>query len=212
MTGRLSGVFAKYAICAAVLAAATVVFGVPPVEAARNQDPARPVVIWGAAEYAERTDARAAPEPRDPTAYSRQVVKMETPQPPGSILIDTEHRFLYLVQDGGTAIRYGVGVGRPGFEWAGTNKVSRKEEWPDWVPPEEMRARQPFLPAYLPGGLDNPLGARAIYIGATLYRIHGTNEATTIGEAVSSGCIRMLNEDVIDLYNRVDIGAKVVVF
>ena len=148
----------------------------------------------------------------DRSAYSRRVVKVRTSQPPGTILIDTDRRFLYLVQENGTAIRYGVGVGRPGFEWAGTHRVSRKAEWPDWVPPDEMLRRQPYLPAFMPGGPGNPLGARALYIGSTLYRIHGTNEARTIGEAVSSGCIRMLNADVIDLYEQVDVGAKVVVF
>jgi lipoprotein-anchoring transpeptidase ErfK/SrfK len=148
----------------------------------------------------------------DRSDYTRRVVKVRTSQPAGTILIDTKHRFLYLVQEDGTAIRYGVGVGRPGFEWTGTHRISRKEEWPSWTPPDEMRQRQPFLPAFMPGGPSNPLGARALYIGSTLYRIHGTNEARTIGHAVSSGCIRMLNDDVIDLYQRVDVGAKVVVF
>lgn len=145
-------------------------------------------------------------------AFARRVLRVETPHPAGTIIIDTGRRYLYLVQGDGSAIRYGVGVGRPGFEWAGVHRVSRKEEWPDWRPPAAMRARQPYLPAFMPGGPSNPLGARALYIGSTLYRIHGTNEAQTIGGAVSSGCIRMLNEDVIDLYQRVDVGAKVVVY
>ncbi|WP_067341153.1 L,D-transpeptidase [Stappia indica] len=128
---------------------------------------------------------------------------------PGDIVIDTEARYLYLIEKGGFARRYGVGVGRPGFEWAGTHKVTRKAEWPDWRPPAEMRKRQPGLPVHMAGGPKNPLGARALYLGSTLYRIHGSNEPWTIGRAVSSGCIRMRNEDVIDLYNRVPVGAKV---
>ena len=128
---------------------------------------------------------------------------------PGTIVIDTNERYLYLVEAGGFARRYGVGVGRPGFEWAGTHKVTRKAEWPDWRPPAEMRQRQPSLPTFMPGGPKNPLGARALYLGSTLYRIHGSNEPWTIGKAVSSGCIRMRNEDVIDLYQRVPVGAKV---
>jgi len=147
----------------------------------------------------------------DRSAYSRRVVKVRTSQPPGTILIDTDRRFLYLVQENGTAIRYGVGVGRPGFEWAGTHRVSRKAEWPDWVPPDEMLERQPSLPHFVAGGPNNPLGARALYLGSTLYRIHGSNEPWTIGQMVSSGCIRMRNEDVVDLYERVKVGTKVVV-
>ena len=130
---------------------------------------------------------------------------------PGTVVIDTNERYLYLVQSGGMAKRYGVGVGRPGFEWAGTHKVTRKAEWPDWRPPKEMRQRQPNLPKYMPGGPNNPLGARAMYLGSTLYRIHGSNQPWTIGHAVSSGCIRMRNEDVMDLYERVKVGTKVIV-
>jgi lipoprotein-anchoring transpeptidase ErfK/SrfK len=127
----------------------------------------------------------------------------------GSIVIDTSERHLYYVLPGGRAYRYDVGVGRPGFEWYGTHAISRKSEWPDWRPPEEMRQRQPELPEFMPGGPGNPLGARALYLGSTLYRIHGTTENHTIGYAVSSGCIRMLNEDVMDLYNRVNVGTVV---
>ncbi len=134
---------------------------------------------------------------------------------PGTIIIDTDNRFLYLVEKGGFARRYGVGVGRPGFEWAGTHHVTRKAEWPDWRPPSEMRARAAAkgqtLPVLMEGGPNNPLGARALYLGSTLYRIHGSNEPWTIGKAVSSGCIRMRNEDVTDLYNRVTVGTKVIV-
>jgi lipoprotein-anchoring transpeptidase ErfK/SrfK len=143
--------------------------------------------------------------------YQRHVVAYRGPHRPGTIVIDTPSKFLYLVLPGDRAIRYGIGVGRPGFEWAGLKTVSMKREWPDWRPPAEMLMRRPDLPRYMPGGPDNPLGARALYLGSSLYRIHGTNEPHTIGRAVSSGCIRMLNEDVIDLYGRVKVGAPVVV-
>ena len=144
-----------------------------------------------------------------------QTVSYQTTEKPGTIVIDTNNRFLYLVQEGGQAKRYGVGVGKPGFEWAGVHKVTRKAEWPSWHPPEEMRAREAakghVLPAKMEGGPENPLGARAMYLGSTLYRIHGTNAPWTIGNAVSSGCIRMRNEDVTDLYQRVDVGTRVIV-
>jgi lipoprotein-anchoring transpeptidase ErfK/SrfK len=143
--------------------------------------------------------------------YRRQVVNYNGRHAPGTVVVDTGNRFLYLVQSDGTAIRYGVGVGRQGFSWKGTQTVSRKAEWPSWRPPEAMLRRQPDLPRYMAGGPDNPLGARALYLGSTLYRIHGTNEPHTIGQAMSSGCVRMLNEDVMDLYERVRVGAKVVV-
>jgi len=129
----------------------------------------------------------------------------------GTIIINTSERRLYYVVGDGTAIRYGIGVGRPGFTWAGTRSITMKREWPDWRPPSQMLRRRPDLPRYMKGGLDNPLGARAMYLGGTLYRIHGSNEPWTIGQAVSSGCIRMRNEDVIDLYEKVKVGTKVVV-
>jgi lipoprotein-anchoring transpeptidase ErfK/SrfK len=130
---------------------------------------------------------------------------------PGTIVIDTAERRLYLVQEGGTAIRYGIGVGRVGFTWKGVRKVTEKKEWPSWTPPPQMLKRQPGLPRFMPGGEDNPLGARAMYLGGTLYRIHGTAEPETIGQAVSSGCFRLTNADVTDLYDRVRIGATVIV-
>ena len=145
------------------------------------------------------------------TPVPRQVVEFRSPHPAGSVVVDTSERLLYYVLGSGQAIRYGIGVGREGFQWAGTHHVSNKQEWPDWRPPAQMLKRQPYLPRYMPGGPNNPLGARAMYIGSTLYRIHGSNEPHTIGQAVSSGCIRMTNEDVIDLYERVRVGAKVVV-
>ncbi|MXQ14450.1 L,D-transpeptidase family protein [Microvirga makkahensis] len=143
--------------------------------------------------------------------FRRQIVSYRGNEKPGTIVVDTNDKFLYLVQPGGRAIRYGIGVGRPGFEWSGRKTVSMKREWPDWRPPAEMLKRRPDLPRYMKGGPDNPLGARALYLGSSLYRIHGTNEPHTIGQAVSSGCIRMLNEDVVDLYNRVKVGTRVIV-
>jgi lipoprotein-anchoring transpeptidase ErfK/SrfK len=143
--------------------------------------------------------------------YQRQVVDYHGPEKAGTVIINTPERLLYLVEPDGKAIRYGIGVGRPGFTWAGVKTVTMKKEWPDWRPPDEMLRRKPELPHFMPGGPENPLGARALYLGDTLYRIHGSNEPWTIGSQVSSGCIRMRNEDVIDLYNRVPVGAKVIV-
>jgi lipoprotein-anchoring transpeptidase ErfK/SrfK len=148
--------------------------------------------------------------PVDPK-YDRQIVDYKTDQPPGTIVIDTPHYFLYLVLEGGKAIRYGIGVGRPGFTWAGMKEISAMREWPDWYPPDDMLKRRPDLPRYMAGGINNPLGARALYLGSTLYRIHGSNEPWTIGTQVSSGCIRLRNEDVVDLYGRVKVGTKVLV-
>jgi lipoprotein-anchoring transpeptidase ErfK/SrfK len=167
---------------------------------------ARPIYARGEpAGYSE--SLRPAVDPR----FLPQVVEYDGGEKPGTIIIDTPQRFLFLIQPGGKAIRYGIGVGRPGFAWAGVKQVSAKREWPDWRPPEQMLQRRPDLPHYMAGGPDNPLGARALYLGSSLYRIHGSNEPWTIGQAVSSGCIRMRNEDVIDLYDRVGVGAKVVV-
>jgi len=156
----------------------------------------------------EERDATAS---RGGSPIRKQIVDYQTSQKPGTIIIETGERRLYLVLDGGKAMRYGIGVGREGFTWAGTNRITRKAEWPGWTPPPAMRKRVPDLPAYMPGGPDNPLGARALYIGSTLYRVHGTSEPWTIGQAVSSGCIRMTNDDVIDLYERVQVGARIVV-
>jgi lipoprotein-anchoring transpeptidase ErfK/SrfK len=143
--------------------------------------------------------------------FRPQPVYFRSNEPPGTIVVQTQERFLYLVQDGKTAIRYGIGVGRDGFQWSGLLKISRKQEWPDWRPPPEMIQRQPYLPRFMAGGPGNPLGARALYLGGTVYRIHGTNQPQTIGYAVSSGCFRLVNPDVIDLYDRVPVGTKVVV-
>ena len=143
--------------------------------------------------------------------YRRTAVLYRTTEAPGTIIIQTAERHLYLIQGNGRALRYGIGVGRDGFQWQGLVNISSKAEWPDWTPPPEMIVRQPYLPRFMAGGPGNPLGARAMYIGGTVYRIHGTNAPTTIGKQVSSGCIRMLNEDVTDLYARVNVGTKVVV-
>jgi lipoprotein-anchoring transpeptidase ErfK/SrfK len=143
--------------------------------------------------------------------YQRQMVLYRTTEAPGTIIIQTSERHLYLVQGNGRALRYGIGVGRDGFTWQGLLKISRKAEWPDWTPPPEMIERQPYLPRFMAGGPGNPLGARALYLGATVYRIHGTNRPDTIGTAVSSGCFRLVNSDVADLYDRVPVGTKVIV-
>ncbi len=146
-----------------------------------------------------------------PERLRRAVVAFDTREAPGTVIIDTANTTLYYVLGQGRAIRYGVGVGREGFTWSGTQTISRKAEWPDWHPPAEMIARQPYLPRFMAGGPGNPLGARAMYLGSSEYRIHGTNDPSTIGKFVSSGCIRLTNEDVADLFNRVDVGTKVVV-
>ena len=148
--------------------------------------------------------------PVDPQ-FLRQRVDYQGSEAPGSIVIDTPNHFLYLVEPDGKAMRYGIGVGRPGFTWSGVHTVSSMKEWPDWVPPKEMLQRQPSLPHFMAGGPNNPLGARALYLGSTLYRIHGSNEPWTIGQNVSSGCIRMRNPDIMDLYSRVKLGTKVIV-
>jgi lipoprotein-anchoring transpeptidase ErfK/SrfK len=146
-----------------------------------------------------------------PAHLKRQVVNYNGREAPGTIIIDTPNTYLYLVLGNGRAMRYGIGVGRDGFTWSGTQKVAEKKEWPDWRPPADMISRQPYLPRFVAGGTHNPLGARALYLGHSQYRIHGTNMPQTIGKRVSSGCIRMTNEDVTDLYSRVPVGAKVVV-
>jgi lipoprotein-anchoring transpeptidase ErfK/SrfK len=174
----------------------------PPVQQQAHTDPAPA--------FAPSSQGDMAHQQIDPK-YDRQVVDYKSPETPGTIIIDTPHHFLFLVQDHGKALRYGIGVGRPGFTWEGIKTITAKKEWPDWYPPSDMLQRRPDLPRYMAGGPENPLGARAMYLGSTLYRIHGSNEPWTIGSDVSSGCIRLRNADVIDLYNRVQVGAKVVV-
>ncbi len=146
-----------------------------------------------------------------PSRFKRQVVNYATNEAPGTIIVDTANTYLYFVLGNGRAVRYGIGVGREGFTWAGVKHVEKKAEWPDWTPPAEMLERQPYLPRFMAGGPGNPLGARAMYLSGSVYRIHGTNAPQTIGQRVSSGCIRMVNADVEDLYSRVKLGAKVIV-
>ena len=179
----------------------------------RYAQPAKPDQVRTAALQAPAR--RMVMRPQINPVYLPQEVAYDGPQKPGTIVIDTTQNFLYLVEKDGKARRYGVGTGKPGFEWSGTHKITNKRVWPDWRPPAQMIAREAakgrYLPTYLAGGIENPLGARALYLGTTEYRIHGTNQPWTIGGAVSSGCIRMRNEDVVDLYERVDVGTTVVV-
>jgi len=191
----------------------TVTLLVQPAVAQNGAQPFGPppgVTLAAANTQASALEARAKRYKLDPM-YERQVVRVRTEERPGTIVVDTGRRFLYLILGDGKALRYGIGVAREGFEWSGTHKITNKREWPGWTPPAAMLKRQPHLPRYMPGGPDNPLGARALYIGSTLYRIHGTNEPWTIGGNVSSGCIRMVNDDVVDLFERVKVGAKVIV-
>jgi lipoprotein-anchoring transpeptidase ErfK/SrfK len=143
--------------------------------------------------------------------FQRQIVLYRTTEAPGTIIVHTSERYLYVVQPNGRALRYGIGVGRDGFQWQGLLHITRKQEWPDWTPPPEMIERQPYLPRFMAGGPGNPMGARALYLGQTVYRIHGTNQPQTIGSAVSSGCFRLVNSDVMDLYDRIPVGTKVIV-
>jgi len=201
----------------------------PPGRASNDPDAIRPPAaigvplpaVPGAAPRGPSPAATAALPPEDqpetgqpkelPPNLKKQLADFTTKEPAGTIIIDTQNTYLYLVLGGGKALRYGIGVGREGFTWAGTERISRMKEWPDWFPPTEMIERQPYLPRMMAGGPGNPLGARALYLGNTLYRIHGTNQPSTIGSFVSSGCIRLLNEDIEDLFSRVQIGTRVVV-
>ena len=192
--------------------------GRPQGAAALYNEPQQGYPVYGASPsptygqgMASLEPAPAAPERAVDPQFARQEVAYDGNERPGAIIIDTPRKFLFLVLPNKRAIRYGIGVGRPGFEWSGVKTVSRKAEWPGWTPPPEMLLRRPDLPDHMDGGPDNPLGARALYLGSSMYRIHGTNEPSTIGANVSSGCIRMMNKDVIDLYNRVPVGAKVIV-
>ncbi|MEH6952641.1 L,D-transpeptidase [Nitrobacter sp. NHB1] len=190
----------------------------PPVH--QVQAPSTPARVSIPVHVASAPAAISVPAPRVETPKAadapgrlvRQVVDYVSHQTPGTVIIDTGNTFLYLVLNEGQAMRYGIGVGRKGFTWSGEQTVARKTEWPDWRPPAEMLSRQPYLPRFMAGGPGNPLGARAMYLGETEYRIHGTNKPDTIGKRVSSGCIRLTNEDVMDLYERVKVGAKVIVF
>jgi lipoprotein-anchoring transpeptidase ErfK/SrfK len=174
---------------------------------------ANPLVLGYAPQDARSVEVMTEPGQgfEQVSRFKRQVVPYYTNEAPGTVIIDTPNTFLYLVLGNGRALRYGIGVGRDGFTWSGTQTITKKAEWPDWTPPPEMLERQPYLPRFMAGGPGNPLGARAMYLGGTVYRIHGTNAPETIGGHVSSGCIRLVNEDVVDLYSRVNVGTKVVV-
>jgi lipoprotein-anchoring transpeptidase ErfK/SrfK len=209
----MSEFLSRSAACAALVGAAVLSCGAARAEplfaflTAPTQMQATPQAFETApAEESDDTPA-VQPSPR----LQRQIVEYASREAPGTVVIDTPHTFLYYVLGNGKAIRYGIGVGREGFTWSGIRSIERKTEWPDWHPPAEMIARQPYLPRMVAGGPGNPLGARAMYIAGTEYRIHGTNDPTSIGKHVSSGCIRLTNEDVKDLYSRVQIGAKVIV-
>jgi lipoprotein-anchoring transpeptidase ErfK/SrfK len=176
----------------------------PPPAAAPNRD-----AVIAALPPEDRPET--GPHKELPPQFRRQLVDFVTKEPAGTIIIDTPNTYLYFVLGNGKAMRYGVGVGREGFTWSGSERISRMKEWPDWFPPKEMIERQPYLPRFMAGGDTNPLGARAMYLGNTVYRIHGTNQPSTIGTFVSSGCIRLTNDDVADLYNRATVGTRVVV-
>jgi len=194
---------------AALAAAATMAPLALPSSATADESPTEVMLAYYRAGGYEGHKARVGS--RAYKRIPREIVEYETSYAPGTVVISTDERRLYLVLEEGKALRYGIGVGREGFQWAGQERITRKAEWPGWTPPPPMRLRQPDLPMHMPGGPANPLGARAFYLGSSWFRIHGSNEPWTIGSAVSSGCIRMTNEDVIDLYERVPVGAKVVV-
>jgi lipoprotein-anchoring transpeptidase ErfK/SrfK len=183
--------------CAAIAVVTVMMASVVSAQAPRDED--RPGYVPSAAEE------------QLPPQFQRQIVFFRTTEAPGTIIVDTPSRYLYLVQGNSRALRYGIGVGREGFQWSGLVNVTRKQEWPDWTPPPEMIQRQPYLPRFMAGGPGNPMGARALYLGTTVYRLHGTNAPETIGSAVSSGCFRLVNPDIIDLYDRVPVGTKVVI-
>jgi lipoprotein-anchoring transpeptidase ErfK/SrfK len=178
----------------------------------QSYPPQHPMMLQGEPQQSMRQQDPGEPaHPAFDPKFEKQLVDYNGKESAGTIVVDTPNKFLFLVQGNGKALRYGIGVGRPGFTWSGVKQISAKKEWPDWTPPPEMLARRPDLPRHMEGGPQNPLGARAMYLGSSLYRIHGSNEPWTIGTNVSSGCIRMRNEDVIDLYSRVNVGARVIV-
>jgi lipoprotein-anchoring transpeptidase ErfK/SrfK len=191
----------------AVLCTLLLALAAPVPAAAQSMDPRYQPTVQEPDPGVDHTarDADLPPELRRTSVFYR------SDYPPGTIIVNTADRFLFLIMGNNVALRYGIGVGRDGFQWGGIHKITRKAEWPDWTPPPEMITRQPYLPRFMAGGPGNPLGARALYIGATVYRIHGTNAPETIGQAVSSGCFRLVNDDIVDLYARVPVGTKVVV-
>jgi lipoprotein-anchoring transpeptidase ErfK/SrfK len=171
----------------------------------------RAVTVQETMQIDEQPGREADSDEQLPAVYRRQMVFFRTTEAPGTVIIHTSDHFLYVVQGNNRAIRYGIGVGRDGFQWEGLLRITRKSEWPDWTPPPEMIQRQPYLPRWMAGGPGNPLGARALYLGNTVYRIHGTNQPQTIGQSISSGCFRLANSEIIDLYERIPVGTKVIV-
>jgi lipoprotein-anchoring transpeptidase ErfK/SrfK len=206
MMGIVMRTFSLSKICSAAAVAVIAASFSAPASAAPFRSFAQPAPMMQAP-IDEGTDDSA----ELPARFKRTIVDYRTNEAPGTIVIDTPNTYLYLVLGNGKAMRYGIGVGREGFTWSGVQNISKKAEWPDWTPPPEMIERQPYLPRFMAGGPGNPLGARAMYLGGSVYRIHGTNDPSTIGHRVSSGCIRLTNEDVSDLYSRVNLGTKVVV-
>ncbi len=199
--------FLKAAAAIAALVASTTIASANPFFFLGDARVSPPVMA-----YAPEPSAAPAHEPSQvPERLRRQVVNYQTNEPAGTIIVDTPNTYLYLVLGNGRAMRYGIGVGRDGFTWSCVQRITRRAEWPDWTPPPEMIARQPYLPRHMAGGPGNPMGARALYLGSTIYRIHGTNAPHTIGQRVSSGCIRLTNDDITDLYSRVNVGTRVVV-
>jgi lipoprotein-anchoring transpeptidase ErfK/SrfK len=204
LTASLAALMAAFAPSTSQAQLALPFFTSPPSQTMRALPPQMQVAPQAATPSDDEDEAL-------PARLQRQVVDYPSHEAPGTIVVDTPHTYLYYILGGGKAMRYGIGVGREGFTWSGVKNITRKAEWPDWFPPPEMIHRQPYLPRVMAGGPGNPLGARALYIGGTEYRIHGTNAPTTIGKHVSSGCIRLRNADVIDLFSRVQLGAKVIV-
>ena len=204
LTASLAALMAAFAPSTSEAQLALPFFTSPPSQTMRALPPQMQVAPQAATPSDDEDEAL-------PARLQRQVVDYPSHEAPGTIVVDTPHTYLYYILGGGKAMRYGIGVGREGFTWSGVKNITRKAEWPDWFPPPEMIHRQPYLPRVMAGGPGNPLGARALYLGNTLYRIHGTNQPSTIGKTVSSGCIRLLNEDIEDLYSRVQTGTRVVV-
>jgi lipoprotein-anchoring transpeptidase ErfK/SrfK len=204
LTASLAALMAAFAPSPSEAQLALPFFTSPPSQTMRALPPQMQVAPQAATPSDDEDDVT-------PARLQRQVVDYPSREAPGTIIVDTPHTYLYYILGGGKAMRYGIGVGREGFTWSGVKSITRKAEWPDWFPPPEMIHRQPYLPRVMAGGPGNPLGARALYIGGTEYRIHGTNAPSTIGKHVSSGCIRLRNADIVDLFSRVQVGAKVVV-
>ncbi len=206
--GRLANLMTEWLVSVVMAASLLAGTGASPARAQTASDSTSPVTLDIGDEPGRVSTDEVVIEDGP---YRRQLVYFRSNEAPGTVVIQTSERFLYLLIGKDRALRYGIGVGRDGFQWSGLVKITRKTEWPDWTPPPEMIARQPYLPRFMAGGPGNPLGARAMYLGSTVYRIHGTNQPETIGQAISSGCFRLANGDVVDLYSRVPVGTKVII-